>query len=179
MALEIFKMRLLASEPEQNTSTKTVPLPNWKEKIVATQKPLKFKADEIEIFVTEDKSTVAMNPYVNGKKKRGEIARDDDGREVHMLFDVTARWIDGVSKGANQKVTLRFDRVAEFEAGDVLVSDDDVVTYVPSGRTTEGSTFVDLSATLDSEAGWSTDRNMWADEDIDDYTGSKSDYSGV
>ena len=141
---------------------------------MANQKPLKFKADEVEIFVTEDKSTIAMNPYVNGKKKRDEIARDADGREVHLLFEVIARWVDGASKGANQKVTLRFDRAAEFEAGDVLVGDGDVIAYVPSGRTTEGSTFVDLSATLDSEAGWSISRNMWSDEDTDDYTGSKS-----
>lgn len=172
-----FIMRVLASEPEQKTSTKTVPLPDREEEIMADGNPIKFGADEIEIITIEDKSTYAMSPYVDGKKKRDEIARDDDGREVHLLFDVTARWVKGLNKGMTQKVTVRFDREAEFVAGDVLVSDGDVVVYTATGR--KSGEFVNMSATIDSEAGWRTDRNMWADEDIDDYTGSKSDYSGV
>ena len=95
-------MRVLTSEPEQNMSTKTVPLPDHMEEIMADGNPIKFGADEIEIITIEDKSTYAMSPYVDGQKKRDEIARDDDGREVHLLFDVTARWVKGLNKGMTE-----------------------------------------------------------------------------
>ena len=137
--------------------------------------PIKFAAEEIEIITIEDKSTYAMSPYVDGKKKRDEIARDADGREVHLLFDVTARWVSGLNKGMTQKVTVRFDQAAEFVAGDVLASDGDEVVYTASGR--KSGEFVNMSATVDSPKGWVVKRNMWADEDTDDYTGSKSNYS--
>ena len=114
---------------------------------------------------------------MDGKKKRDEIARDADGREVHLLFDVTARWVSGLNKGMTQKVTVRFDQAAEFVAGDVLASDGDEVVYTASGR--KSGEFVNMSATVDSPKGWVVKRNMWADEDTDDYTGSKSNYSTV
>lgn len=177
LALEMCNMRLLRSESEQNTGTKTVPLPDHMEEIMADGNPIKFGADEIEIITIEDKSTYAMSPYVDGQKKRDEIARDDDGREVHLLFDVTARWVKGLNKGMTQKVTVRFDREAKFVAGDVLASDGDEVVYTASGR--KSGDFVNMSATIDSPKGWSVSRNMWADEDIDYSTGSKSDYSAV
>ena len=170
-------MKLLTLESEQNMRTKTVPLPDHMEEIMADGNPIKFGADEIEIITIEDKSTYAMSPYVDGQKKRDEIARDDDGREVHLLFDVTARWVKGLNKGMTQKVTVRFDREAKFVAGDVLASDGDEVVYTASGR--KSGDFVNMSATIDSPKGWSVSRNMWTDEDIDDSTGSKSDYSAV
>lgn len=161
--------------------TKTVTLPDLEEFIMANGKSIKLAADEVQIFITEDTSTFAMSPYRDGQKLRDEILKDDDGREVHLLFDVTVRWVSGANKGATQKLTVRFDRAEEFEAGDVLVSGnkdkDAVVVYTPSGR--KNGDFVNMSATLDSADGWIVDHNMWNDQDIDDYTGSKSDYSAV
>lgn len=144
---------------------------------MANGKPIKFAAEEIEIMLIEDKSTFAMSPYIDGEKQRGEIARDDDGREVHMLFDVTARWVNGLNKGMTQKVAVRFDGEADFTAGDVLVSAGDEVVYTATGRLS--GKFVNMGATVDSPSGWKVTRNMWADEDSDDSSGSKLDFSGV
>lgn len=144
---------------------------------MANGKPIKLAAEEIEIMLIEDKSTFAMSPYVDGEKKRGEIARDDDGREVHMLFDVVVRWTGGLNKGMTQKVGVRFDREAEFTAGDVLVSAGDEVLYIATGRWS--GEYVNMGATVDSPKGWKVDRNMWADDDSDDSTDSKLGFSGV